>query len=598
MSMGKKSNARLELSGRDAGYLEGTAIVPGVCYGQCMLLAGDDALMNVTMEKVTDIAAEKRRLVEAFENVRNSLKSVSKEVQDVLAEADEGIFSMYEGLLDDPSLHEKINFFLDEGLSLPSALCMTARSFQTTFQHIQDTYIRERILDVKDVLMRLMDEVRNTESAANDDSQDSTMPIVLVAHELFPSQFLATPLKRVCGIICESGGSTSHAAILARALRIPMMVNLEDIQNVVAAHDKVLVDCRAGLCFPRPTARLIKQYQLALNISRRNRQGTMNAQAPQVDDRPMTLDGTEVHLRGNVTLFSELPAMHSAGIREIGLYRTEFMFLIRNSIPDEETQYNVLKRLVDGAEGAPVAIRALDIGGDKSLPYIQWGVELNPSLGWRGLRFLLTNPEIAHTHLRAILRNCVNPNVRMMFPMVSDMSDIISIKALVKEAKESLEADGIPYGNPQIGMMLEMPSALLSLESLLPEVDFVSVGTNDLVQYLFAVDRGNSRVTKWFQQCHPLVIKVLGNICATVAKFPGKDLEICGELGGNVSALPALIGAGLRNFSMNPAYVANIRDYVRKLRLDDCEELFQRVCEANTAEQAQQILDDFAESMK
>ncbi|MCQ2397225.1 MAG: phosphoenolpyruvate--protein phosphotransferase [Lentisphaeria bacterium] len=596
--MDKKSSERLAAGGREVGYLEGTAIVLGVCYGQCMILAGDDALMNVTIEKVNDIEAEKRRFAEAVENVRNQLKNATKEVQDVLAETDEGIFDMYESLLDDPSLHEKVNSFLDESMSLPSALCMAARSFQSSFQHIQDTYIRERILDVKDVLIRLMDDVRNAEPADDQEAIDSTMPVVLVARELFPSQFLSAPLRRVCGIICETGGATSHAAILARALRIPMMVNLHDIQNIVSAHDKVLVDCRAGLCFPRPSARLIKQYQLALNISRRSRQAPLGVLQAQVDDHPATMDGTALQLRGNITLFSELPAMHSVGIREIGLYRTEFMFLIRNSIPDEDTQYRVLKRLVDGADGAPIVIRALDIGGDKSLPYIQWGSELNPSLGWRGLRFLLTNPEIAHTHLRAILRNCVNSNVRLMFPMISDMSDIISIKALVKEAKDSLAAEGVPYGSPKIGMMVELPSAVLALESLLPEVDFVSIGTNDLVQYFFAVDRGNSRVTKWFQQCHPLVFKILHFICTTVAKFPGKDLEICGELAGNISALPALIGAGLRTFSMNPASIPNVRDYIRKLRLDDCEELYQRVSEANTAEQAQQILDDFAESMR
>lgn len=585
---------------KDVLFKTGTPIIPGVCYGRCLVLSSDDALKDVKLVRTEDVEGEKRLLKAAIESARASIEAASRQVKDLLSEADEGLFQMYESLLDDPTLQERIVKYLDDHLTLPSALALASRSFQDEFLHIKDRYLRERLLDVQDVLMRIMDEIRNTDSTGvpTVDSPDSSTPIILVARELFPSQFLAAPLKRVCGIVCDTGGATSHVAIIARALRIPMMIGVSEIQEQVTVQDKLLVDCRAGICYINPNAGVLKQYQLALNISRRSRQapGGQSQDAP-VDDSPKTLDGTTISLCGNITLFSEIPALHSAGIREIGLYRTEFMFLIRNNMPDEETQHRVLQRLVGGAEGAPVVIRALDIGGDKPLPYIQWDDELNPSLGWRGLRFLLTNPDFARTHLRAILRVCVARNVRLLFPMISDMSDIIRIKAMVRDAQESLRKDGIEYGDPPIGMMLEVPSAALTLERLLPEVDFVSIGTNDLVQYLFAVDRGNARVKQWYQQCHPIVIRLIGDVCRIMSKYPDKELEICGEMGGNMSALPVLIGAGLRKFSMNPAAVPHIRELARRVCLEDCRDLYQQVCDVDTAEQAQRILDDFMESV-
>ncbi|MGN0866828.1 MAG: phosphoenolpyruvate--protein phosphotransferase [Oligosphaeraceae bacterium] len=594
MQTGPDSHPYPPHAGNGILFQSGTPLVPGVCHGRCLILAGDEALKEARLTRTEDLAGERRRLQEAVVDVRESLQASARQIREVLTEADEKIFPMYESLLEDPTLLDRIEKFLQEGLTLPSALSMASASFQEDFQQIQDQYLRERLLDVQDVLLRLMEATRNAargHAPEHTIPQDDDTPIVLVARELFPSQFLSAPLKRVRGIVCETGGPTSHTAILARALRIPMMVDVPAIQEQVTIQDTILVDCQAGLCYINPARELLDQYALALQTSRRD--AAQDTAAPPVDDAPATKDGTVVHLRGNVTLFSEVPALHAAGVREVGLYRTEFMFLIRNAMPDEETQYRVLRRLVEGSRGAHVVIRALDIGGDKPLSYIQWDNELNPSLGWRGLRFLLTNPDFSRTHLRAILRTCTSGNVKLLFPMVSDMGDIQRIKSLVREAMDSLKADGIPYGCPPIGMMLETPSAVLSLERLLPHVDFASIGTNDLVQYLFAVDRGNGRVKQWYQQCHPIVLRLLGDICRIMAKFPEKDLEICGEMAGNLSVLPALLGAGLRNFSMNPVAIPAIREKVRRLDLAQCQELYQKICGADTPEEVQDMLDQF-----
>lgn len=575
-------------------YITGRAISPGVCLGRCLMLASDDALRTIPIARSNNAAAERERLRRAYELARQALVQTRPEVADILAEADDSLFDMLEILLDDPTLKERIEGKLAQGYELNSALALTFRDIETDLGHLTDEYLRERIHDIEDVLLRLLNAANNQSSSSQSPAAplDDT-PIVLVARELFPSQLLASPLRHVCGIVCESGGATSHATILARALHIPMLVDLPDIQKIMRPGDQLLVDGGSGLCFPSPSEKLLSQYHLALTAANRQRRNRTEPTETPVDDTPTTRDGTPVKLCGNITLFSEMSALHAAGIREIGLYRTEFMFMIRNTMPDEETQYRVISRLVNAAQGAPVAIRALDIGGDKPLSYVKWGEELNPSLGWRGLRFLLSNPDFLRPQLRAILRASVNSNVSLTFPMVSDRSDLRRAREAVEEAKRSLQIDRVPYGNPKIGMMLELPSAVVCLDSLLPDVDFVSIGTNDLVQYLFAVDRGNSHVTKWFQHNHPVVLKLLGEICATVARHPGKCLQLCGELAGSWHYTPLLLGAGLRRLSMNPSVLPSIRDRIRSLRLSDCEELYRNACECDDAEQVYRLVAAF-----
>jgi len=263
-------------------------------------------------------------------------------------------------------------------------------------------------------------------------------------------------------------------------------------------------------------------------------------------------------------------------------------------MPNEDEQFRVISRLVGAANGNPVTIRALDIGGDKPLPYINWGREDNPSLGWRGLRFLLSNPEFLHLHLRAILRTSALGPVSIMFPMVGDLYDLLQAREALDKAKESLRKDGIAFDeNHQFGIMLEVPSAVISLDQLLPKVDFISIGTNDLVQYLFAVDRGNSRVNRWFRQSHPIVLRTLRQICLEVAKFPGKRVSLCGELAGQARSLPLLLGAGLRHLSMNVNFIPAVRSCIEKVALDECEKLFAQASQLNSELEVQKMLDQF-----
>jgi phosphotransferase system enzyme I (PtsI) len=587
---GSLSNIAAGIIGRSGkSFCAGTPIVPGVCCGRCRILPGDDALQTVVITKTGDIAAQLKRLDVAYDSARLAISKVSREIGELISEADEGIFDMYMILLEDPTLRQQITGFIEEGYNLESALALTSKVFQKEFQGIEDEYLRERFQDVQDVLLRLLTDANNAPSV-QPKTASASGSLVLVARELFPSQLVSAPLKQVCGIVCERGGATSHAAILARALHIPMLVGLNGIATNANPGDKILADCYSGICYLEPETALLRRYQPQITASKRLRSTGSNPSAP-ADDLPETTDGTQVKLCGNVTLFSEVPMLHAAGIREIGLYRTEFMFMIRPNMPDEQTQFNVLQNLIYNAQGAPVTIRTLDIGGDKSLPYLNLAAEQNPALGCRGLRFLLESPDIAQSHLRAILRSCTAPGISVMFPMVSDLHDLRSIKDALEKARLSLEADRIPYGVPRIGMMLEVPSAVACLDQMLPLVDFVSIGTNDLVQYLFAVDRNNNRVTGWFRQCHPAVLRILGEICDKASEFPGKEVSICGELAANCMALPLLLGAGLRKLSMNSTAIGDVRNYIRSLSIDECRRIYLEACNCDTHQDVRLLIE-------
>ncbi|NLZ62919.1 MAG: phosphoenolpyruvate--protein phosphotransferase [Lentisphaerae bacterium] len=589
-----------ETSDNGVRMFRGRPVVPGVSSGSAMVLAPLESLEILELQKSNNPSGERELLREAIQEVKTSLKKITAEVENILTEADVSIFAIYQQLLEDVTLHEMINKYLQANYSLDSSLSLTFKDLSDTYEKIEDEYLRERLFDIKDVLLRLKNaaaSIRNGQQSQDRLTEEKPSrperKIILVARELLPTQLIASPLKNVNGIVCESGGQTSHAAILAKALRIPMLIGIKELPDIVRSGDKILLDCQAGLCYLHPTTELIKQYAQPLVQSRKMRVSALPVDDCPVDDSPRTQDGAVVHLSGNITLFSELPTLHSMGVRNIGLYRTEFMFMIRNNMPDEDEQVRIISRLVKAAKGSPVTIRALDIGGDKPLPYVDWGQEANPSLGWRGLRFLLSNPAFMHTQLRAILRTTVLGPVNLLFPMVADKQDLLLAQQALLEAKHSLLKDGLPFAdNCPVGIMLEVPSAVFSLDKLLPEVDFISIGTNDLVQYLFAVDRGNARVNHWFRQTHPIVLRILRQLCREVARFPGKRLSLCGELAGMARALPLLLGAGLRELSMNANSIPAVRDYVGKLNIDECESLWEKASNCDSDTEVQRLLDE------
>ncbi|MBQ6472657.1 MAG: phosphoenolpyruvate--protein phosphotransferase [Victivallales bacterium] len=564
--------------------LRGRSVTGGVVCGRAVRISCADELLSTRRlpppgrVSPAQIQAEKALFQAALEDAKKTARRTVRELAQSLSEADCDIFEMHAMLLDDPTLQEAINKRLDEGHTLTNALAWTLRSFADQYSKVEDEYLRERLYDIKDILLNIKTAADNLRGTAVEESNaPEAKRIVVVAKELLPSQLVGLPLKKVTGILCDTGGMTSHVAILARALQKTMVVGLSCIEDIVPPGARVLLDGNAGLCYINPSMKMVRQYGSALHITRERQ--TLQWQEDDSPREPDVLaDGTRVHFAGNLALLSEMPAIHHFGLDSVGLYRTEFMFMIRNHLPSEEEQFQVLKRLLTTAKGIPVTIRVLDAGGDKPLPYLGGLVaEDNPALGLRGLRFLLSHPEILTPHLRALLRASAFGKVNIMFPMVADLFDLHQALKALKAAGSELDSRKVPYDHDcKVGVMLEVPSAFHGLPDMLPYIDFVSIGTNDLVQYLFAVDRGNPAVLRWYRQCHPLVLRLIRDVCRMLESYPDKSLSICGELAGSSRALPLLLGAGLRNFSMNPFSVTRIREAAAKLNLADCRALLDK----------------------
>ena len=575
-------------------HLRGRAVTDGVVRGRAHLVLGAEVLDAVPLEYADDIPSEKEFLKQALALAREEAGRINEEAEQVLAEADAAIFYVHLLLLEDPTLIQRIQKALSEGFRLRFALKVVSQGFEKELKQLDNEFMRERLADMKDVILRIYEAADTLEGLKSAGKQIKARErTIVVARELLPSQLIRAPLCSLVGIVCEQGGLTAHTAILAKALRIPMVVGAEGATDEIQPNDDLLLDCTTGSCYVRPSASVVRKFRAALAHYKTEREEQLPADSCAL---AVTTDGVSIRLGGNISLVSELPLLERYGAMGVGLYRTEFMFMVRSTYPSEDEQYSVFKRVVEACGNASTTIRVLDVGGDKPLPYVDFGQEDNPFLGWRGLRFLLSNPSYFSTHLRAILRTTTHGRVNILLPMVADCEELLEAKGHVERAKASLEQDGIPYSdNYHLGLMLEVPSALWALPDMLPHIDFVSIGTNDLVQYTFAVDRGNSRVTQWFRQFHPVVLRMLKAICDTVHAVPGKTVSLCGEAAGIPLGVPVLLGTGLRFLSMNPWRIPDVRKVVGNVSLSDCTDLATQALACTTVPDLSALMEEFGD---
>ncbi len=576
--------------------LRGTAITGGVVRGRAYFLAGSEALDTITRKYASDVEAEKSLFQKALSVAREDTIELQQEASKILAEADAGIFYAHLLLLDDPTLLWRVNNALERRFKLRFALKVVIDEMEEEFRRLDNEIVRERLADMKDVVFRIyqaVEEIDNvTQRPKKLKSLRSTKRPIVVTRELLPSQLIRLPLANLAGIVSESGGMTSHVAILARTLQIPMVVGVKGALANIRKNDDVILDCSDGSCHVRPTRQVVKHFGPALRFHARPK-----VVPAAVCELSATADGTPIRLGGNISLINELPLLERYGAMGVGLYRTEFMFMIRNLYPTEDEQYNVFRSVVKDGGGSSVTIRILDVGGDKPLPYVNFGREDNPALGWRGMRFLLSNPQYLAPHLRAILRTTVHGRVNILLPMVADLDELLLAKKALRQAEADLEKGGIPYSrNYRLGVMFEVPSAFWALPEMLEHIDFVSIGSNDLIQYLFAVDRGNSRVTGWFRQFHPVVLRVIAQVCELVARHPGKTVSLCGEMAGNPLGVAFLIGAGLRHLSMNPWRIPGVRQAISQLKVADCQDILSRALRCNCDAEVVVMMHEFAEA--
>ncbi len=462
-----------------------------------------------------------------------------------------------------------------ELLNAEGALGRTLRRLRQLFDSISDEYLRERRSDIDSVGDRLMS---NLLGEVRDSLESLTGQAIVVAHDLSPADTMQLDRDKVIGFVTDVGGRTSHTAILARSLSIPAVVGLESISTQVASGEPMIIDGTTGTVIVNPSPATFREY-----LARRQRYDYLEKELEGYRDLPAeTRDGHRVALRGNVELAEEIAVARGQGVEGIGLFRTEFLFLSGNEPPDEETQYLAYRAAAEAMAPHPVTIRTLDVGGDKFVPELNLLDEANPVMGLRAVRFSLREGTLFRIQLRAILRASAHGWVRIMFPMISGVAEIRACRRLVEKTRQELVEEGLPVGSLALGIMVETPAAVLLADVMAREVDFFSVGTNDLIQYCLAIDRGNEHVAYLYEPLHPAVLRALRRVCYAACNA-GIEVSICGEMAGEQLYALVLIGLGFTELSMNPSSIPRIKRLMRQITVAEAGELVDRLLQLPTA---------------
>lgn len=541
------------------GRLNGLAASPGFGRGKAFVLERRMDLSAIKKKKARNPQREMERFRAAVERGIEQINIVKNRMQQLISKEESAIFDVYRLILEDPAIiHQIESQILDEGYVAEYAVKAVFDLYLQSIANIHDNYLRERVTDVKDAAQRLLENLSGMPGQQQDIPDDA----VLVADDLSPADLSMLEGDKFKGIALATGGVTSHASILAKSFEIPTVVAIEGLLESVHRGDMVIVDGNAGTVHVNPSAEVIREYdRLERDYAELNRELGELRNLPAE-----TIDGHRVSLYANVGLLSDVAFAQLHGAQGIGLYRTEIPFLSHRDFPSEEEQFSLYARVVEGMAGKPVTIRTLDIGADKYPSYMRSvTAEPNPFLGWRSIRISLEVEEIFKTQLRAILRAGDLGRVRMLIPMISSLEEIQKVKEILAEAKNELEREGTPYDRQmELGIMVEVPAAVQLAERFLREVDFLSIGTNDLIQYILAVDRSNRKVAGLYEPLHPAVLAAL-NSTIEAGKRAGKRIAMCGEMAGDPVAAVVLLGMGLEEYSMGSLYIPVIKKTIRSI---------------------------------
>jgi phosphotransferase system enzyme I (PtsI) len=516
------------------------------------------------------VDGEQRRFQGAIEEVSASLRAIQRELAGTIDLHHTRIYDAQLAILSDPTFRAEVEAEIRQrGVNLEVALQRVIARYEAAFEAMENPSMRERAADLRDIGRQLVGALMATERGKyTANGQD----YLFVADEFLPSDAGMLDRDHLRGIVTAHGGKYSHGAILARSLGIPAVVGIEPIMLDSITGAVAIVDGDAGVVILDPTPEQRAEYERA-----RREQRAVERRLAEVRFQPsVTQDGTLVQLQANVEGVRDLDNLETDAIAGIGLFRTEFAFMERRQFPTEDEQVAMYRRAMEGARGKAVTFRTLDVGGDKPLGYFRMPEERNPVLGWRGIRLGLDWPDILYTQVRAILRASALGHARILLPMVTTRSEIVRCREVLDQLKADLRANAVPHDRAiELGVMVEVPVLVPVLPDLLPLVDFLSVGTNDLVQYLLAVDRDNQRVAKMYDPFHPGVLRVLEQI-ALAATAGGKPVSICGEIAGDHWFTPLLVGMGYRELSMAPVFLPRVKVMLRSFTLEECRDLARR----------------------
>ena len=548
---------------------------------------------DLTVQKVTvdDPAAEIDRLNQAIENSKVEIERIREIAVKSLGEEEAQVFDAHIMILADPDLVGQVEEAINQNnVNAESAFLEVTDNFITIFESMEDNpYMQERAADIRDVRKRVLASLLGV-SLPNPATIDEE--VVVIAHDLTPSDTAQLNKEFVKAFVTNIGGRTSHSAIMARSLEIPAIVGTGTISEDVAEGTMIIVDGIEGDVIVEPSEEVVAEY-----AKKAEEYDALRAEWEQLKDDPtVTADGKQFELGGNIGTPRDLEGVLSNGGEAVGLYRTEFLYMDSEELPTEDEQFEAYKEVLEGMGGRPVVVRTMDIGGDKELPYLQLPHEMNPFLGYRAIRISLDQDEIFRTQLRALLRASVFGDLRIMFPMIATLQEFRAAKAIYTEEKEKLEAEGVEVSDKiQVGIMVEIPAAAVLADQFAKEVDFFSIGTNDLIQYTMAADRMNEQVSYLYQPYNPSILRLIKNVIDS-AHAEGKWAGMCGEMAGDQIAVPLLVGMGLDEFSMSATSILKTRSLMKRLDSTKMKELVDKaLSEATSNEEVIALVEEYTQ---
>jgi len=564
--------------------LRGIGVSPGIAFGEVLLT--ERVIFTSRKESISSlqVEAELKRLKEAIERTKDQLIGIKEQIKKKMGEERAFIFEAHLLILLDKSLHLEFEKIIrNEKVRAEWALSRIHDKYQNIFESINDEYFRQRKSDVADVLTKIYRNLEPTDRKKVDDRGEK----ILVAHDLLPSE-AASRLSRgnVLAVAIDTGGQTSHAAILARSLDIPAVFGIHDISQRVKNGDYLIVDGTGGEVIVNPPLAVRKEFD-----SKKKKYDDYRKELQKTAKlKSLTLDDVRFFPLANIELPEEVSLALSLGAEGIGLFRSEFIYLQSASLPTEEDHYSIYSRIAKEAYPFPVYIRTVDVGGEKSLPQLKIEKEPNPALGLRAIRLSLRDRDLFKIQLKAIIRASDQKNVRILIPMVTEIEEIEEIKLLFREVKEELETKRIKFDeNIPLGVMIEVPAAAALTDLLVKEVDYLSIGTNDLIQYYLAVDRSNEFVSYLYKPMHPSILRLIKFIIETCQK-EGKEITVCGEMAADPLSAIVLFGFGLRKFSMNPIFIPKIKKVLRSVEWRAVKKVVQKAMTLKTAQEVEEYL--------
>ena len=555
----------------------GIAVSAGICRGKILVLHRARHIIARRGLADNELNEEVGRFEKALVQTRQQILEIQGKVLETLSSKEADIFEAHLLMLEDRVLvDEVIKMVRDQKVNADFAFHTVAERYVTALVSANDEYLRERANDMRDLTARVLDNLLEVEDEF--DLRHLAEPCILVSHDLSPSTTAQLDKKFVLGFATDIGGQTSHTAIMARSLGIPAVVGLQTVSQELDSGDYALLDGYNGTVIVNPTDQTLFEYGQLAKIK-----ASLAEKLREIQQQPaVTLDGKFIHLSANIEDQNDIESVLAHGAEGVGLFRTEYLFISRESLPTEEEQYQSYRKVAAALKPNPVIIRTLDLGGDKFASHLQLAKEVNPFLGWRAIRFCLAQPELFRAQLRAILRASAEGNVKMMYPMISGLEELNQANALVEKCRAELRTAGLPFDEKmEIGAMIEIPSAALIADVLAPRVKFFSIGSNDLIQYTLAADRTNEKVSHLYEPTHPAIIRLI-KTTVDAAHRHNIWAGVCGEVAGDPVLAPLLIGLGVDELSAAPTLVDQVKYIVRRLKLNETKALaeFALQCES------------------